>query len=175
MGGRIDRRLVVVVSVAATLVAVVALSGRPYDFAFDWIVANEVLEGGDPSRPLRDLAADRGLRWDGLDFVHPRTPGALLLIAPVEFLPGEWTYLAGRIAVVASAFGLAAVMARLVGRPFWQTAALVPAAMVVWPFSEVLQSGQTGFLVAALLGATYLAGDRPGAGVPLGLAVVLKL
>ncbi|REK34343.1 MAG: hypothetical protein DWQ20_06940, partial [Actinobacteria bacterium] len=91
--------LVAVSVVAALFVAgVLLLSGYDppsADIKYDWLATREALRvGGDAHGDLLQLAAQEGVAVQinapiGAERItgHPRTPGALLLLAPVAFVP----------------------------------------------------------------------------------------
>lgn len=153
------------------------LRGPNYDFVYDWLSARAFIDGLDPYQTIDVLTDAYGLTSE-LQFIHPRIPGALVLLSPIGVLPFSMEYVAGRLLTVASAIGLAWIFARISGLRVAAVLALVPIALLVPPFSWVLAVSQTDFLIAALIGATLLLvrdRDRIAAGIPLGLAVVLKL
>ena len=166
---------------AAAIIAAFSLAWIPghainSDFGFDWLVAKAFMDGVDPYQTLHDLADHYDLTSVG-GAPHPRIPGALVILSPLSVLPFSWTYEAGRILTVASAVGLVWVFSRISSLRFTSVVYWLPIVLLVPPFSWVLARGQTDFLIAALIGTTLLLAedDRPFAGIPLGIAVTLKL
>lgn len=147
--------------------------GHTYDFIFDWLIARAVLSGESPHQTVVSLVERFGLISNELDFIPPRLPGAMLLISPIGLVPYHWTYVAGRFLTVASAVLLAWVLSRFTGGLRWYLLAL-PVILLMWPFSHVLATSQTGMLIAALIGLAYLEDNWKG-GVSLGIAILLKL
>ncbi len=70
------------------------------DATADWLVASALADGLDPHEDLRDLADKYGVRFwesetgDSRILKHPRTPGALVLLLPMSWLPATLAYLA---------------------------------------------------------------------------------
>lgn len=161
------------VAVIAVLVAasyVWTLPGVRWDFAYDWLVTRAVLMGFDPSLPLRELAPLMGLHTE-LSYAHPRLPGALIVQAPIGLLPWSWVYVAGRLMVVASTAAFLWILAHLVQWPREWFLAATPFVLLLPGFSSALRVGNTGLLVAALIGWTWLRGSGWG----LGIATTLKV
>lgn len=168
------RRTILFMSVATAIALALWSPGNNFDFVYDWMMARAFVEGVDPYIPLDQLAADFGLR-SNLDLIHPRTPGALLVMAPIGFVPWEWEYIVGRLLTVTSAFAYAIVLAKLARKDMFWFVALVPVVMLIWPVSDTLDASQSVFFVGALIGLSWLIGDRWIAGLPLAVAVTFKL
>lgn len=169
------RRTLTSLAISAGLVIALWWPGTRTDFVFDWLITKAFVSGVDPYLTMGEIASRFDLNHFGFDHIAPRTPATLLFQAPIGFVPFEWSYIVGRLLTVASAFGLALVVARLARRDWLWFIALTPAVLLIWPFSATLRSSQTAFLVAALIGVTWLMGDRWRAGLPLALAVSIKL
>ena len=166
-----------VVGACGAFALVWLVPGHTYDFVYDWLSAKAFLNGVNPYQTLDALTEYFGLKND-LEIIHPRIPGALLILAPIGVIPFSMEYIAGRLLTVASALALAWIFARLSRIRVWVSIALVPLALLLPPFSGVLSVSQTDFLVAGLIGLTLMLSrseDRLAAGIPLGLAVTLKL
>jgi hypothetical protein len=61
---------------------------RGYDITADWLISRSLMDGNDHLRPISELASDYGvehLAIEGIDLVHPRLPGAVLVLAPLGF------------------------------------------------------------------------------------------
>lgn len=174
----VRRLLVGAVGVSTALAVALWTPGHTFDFGLDWLTAKALISGVDPHQPLHVLGDRFGVAIEhGGLWAHPRTPAALLMQAPVGWLPLEYGYQVGRVLTVLSFAGLMWVLSRLSGlRIEWLLLAM-PALLFVWPFSVVLDFSQTSFLVAAGIGLSwYLAqDDRWLAGVPLAVAVAFKL
>lgn len=174
---RIRQWSLAVVGAGGAFALIWIVSGHTYDFVYDWIVAKALLNGVNPHQTIGALADYFGLISD-LEIIHPRIPGALLILAPIGLIPFSMEYVAGRLLTVASALVLAWIFARISRTRVWISIALVPLALLLPPFSDVLSVSQTDFLIAGLIGVTLISsrnGDRLVAGIPLGLAVTLKL
>ena len=151
--------------------------GTTYDFVYDWLSARAFIDGINPYQTIDRLTDIYGLTNE-MQSIHPRTPGALMILGPIGLLPFSLEYIFGRVLTVSSAIGLAWIFARIGRLPVSTVLALLPLLLLMPPFSRVLLRSQTDFLIAALIGATLLLvsrGDRFFAGIPLGLAVTLKL
>ncbi len=164
--------------VGAVLVALV-VDGHTFDFGLDWLTARALLSGIDPHQPLSELGERFGVGIDGGGhWIHPRTPAALLIQAPVGLIPREWAYVVGRLLTITSFAGFAWVVARIARIPIHWCLAAMPFLLLIPPFSDVLAVSQTSFLVAGAIGLSWLMmrdGDRTSAGFPLAVAVSLKL
>lgn len=170
------RLLVGVTGVAAAVLVALTTQGHTFDFGLDWLVARALLSGLDPHAPLHVLGDYFGVTVEhGGVLPHPRTPAALLLQAPVGWIPMEYGYQAGRVLTVGSFAGLMWVVSRIARVPLHWLLAAMPVLLFVWPFSVVLDFSQTSFMVAALIGLAWLMGDRLSAGVPLAVAVAFKM
>lgn len=167
-------RVVIGVSLVAAVLVATLVKGFDYDFIYDWLTARAAMQGIDPYQPVHLLIEQLGYISGTELVIHPRLPGALLLLLPVGWLPVEWTYLTGRLLVVGSGFFFAWTLAQLRQWPVHYAFAAVPGLLLVWPFSEVLRFSQTTFLVGGLIGVAILLGNRWFAGFPLAAAVVLK-
>lgn len=168
--------VLIALSAGAALSLVWLVEGGQNDFIYDWLTAKAFVSGIDPHQPIDMLAALFGLdSWQSIDYIPPRLPGLLLFLAPIGWVPFEFSYEVGRVLVVATAFGLAWVLARLAGKPPTWFFVAVPIVLLIWPFSTVLLFGQSAFLVAAGIGLTWYLGDRWTSGAPLGLAILLKM
>lgn len=178
-GRVVDRRLcagVVGVAFAVGFALVWLVPGAQNDFVYDWLTASAVVRGEDPYQSIEVLAAAQDLgSAQQLDEIHPRIPAGLLVQAPLGLVPFELSYEVGRLLTVASAFWFAWVMARLARIPAALLFAAVPIVLTVWPLSTVLFYSQSGFLIAGLIGFTWLHSNRGWAGVPLAVAISMKL
>jgi hypothetical protein len=172
--GNLGRKLGLASAFLGAVAVAIWVPGYHFDFVYDWLSAKAFVNGLDPYVPLPQLAASLGLSAE-TGPIHPRVPGALLLLSPVGFATFAQSYYLGRLLTVGSAFFLAWILARLARRPpFWFMIA-VPVLLLVWPFSTVLKVSQPGFFIAGLLGLTWLLGDRWTAGLPLAAAISLKM
>jgi hypothetical protein len=167
------------VGIAGAILVALVVDGSTFDFGLDWLTARALLLGIDPHQLLSDLGERFGVGIDGGGhWIHPRTPAALLIQAPVGFIPWEWVYLAGRLLTVGSFVGMAWVVARLARIPLHWCLIAMPILLLVSPFSDVLAVSQTSFLVAGAIGLTWLMSrdsDRISAGFPLAVAISMKL
>lgn len=169
-------RIAGIVGAAIAVSYVWLLDGGQNDFVYDWLATKAFVSGVDPYQPLTDLAHQFGLVGGGSpEWIAPRVPGALLIQTPIGWVPFEHSYLTGRLLTVASAFFLAWMAAKTLNRPTGPFIAVLPVVLLMWPFSQVLLVSQTAFLLAGLVLATWYLGDKWYAGLPLAVAVLLKL
>lgn len=155
----------------------VATPDPTFDLRADRLTALAALDGADPYAPLSELttAYDSDLGWT---HVHPRTPGALVLQAPLA-APPEASLRLVSVAVTAAAVVATAVIALRL-----QPVRPVIAAVVIVLFGvssiavEAVSVGAQSSVVALLLAVAWWRtreGDDVAAGVALGVAVTLKL
>lgn len=159
---------------AVALSFVWIVPGFAVDFAYDWLTSRAVMMGIDPSQPLNQLGAVVGVPNE-LEILHPRTPGALIVSVPIGVLPWPAVYETGRILVVLSAAALLFITARGAKLRPEPVLLVLPLLMVIWPLSGTLRVGNTGVLIAALIALTWFSSDRTLSGIPLGVALTLKL
>ncbi|HEY6634304.1 MAG TPA: glycosyltransferase 87 family protein, partial [Acidimicrobiia bacterium] len=75
-----------------TILALTQVNTVVADIEYDWLVARAAV-ADDAYRPIKDLAASEGVEirivrpLDGSPSVHPRTPGALLVMIPLGLVP----------------------------------------------------------------------------------------
>lgn len=154
------------------------------DSTADWLVASAFVEGLDPYAHLHELSAHYEVAYLDSDADErvsnaPRTPGALVLLAPLVLLGGPEQ---ARAAMLAIGVGAVAATFLLIGKAVpVSTVALVigvAAAMVSgparWSFLFVTQSPIVMFLVAVVV-LTAMQGDRYTTGLALAVAGTLKV
>lgn len=165
---RLDPRVLTVMACAGAALVVTVTPGAPWDFAYDWLTSRAFVTGEDPLRPLSDLAASQDLQTE-LESIHPRTPGALLLQAPIAPIPWTAVVTAGQCLVAAATVWLTWMAGHALHRPWLVLTA--PALLLVPPFTEAMWTGNTAILVAALIMWTW----HSGSGWGVGLAATLKV
>jgi len=164
------------------------VSGELADATADWLVVTAATDGLDPYQDLVDLAEHYGIEYapvaaDELgDFerVHPRTPGALMLLAPLAALPASWAH---PFMVVLNLAGLAWVWLVALPRFEWTASAnrlpilgaLLAATMA---FLHTLEYGTHSSLLLLLVivyWSRLRARDSSVAGTALGVGIALRL
>lgn len=148
-------------------------NGQLTDATRDWLSSRAAVDGV-PYAPLDVLAADYlGVATDD-GFVHPRSPGALLLQLPLVGVPVGWAWPIMVWTVLLSAGVVAWAATRITGGRWW-VVPLVGFGLLLSPagLGSILVGSQ-GPLVAALVGLAWV---RPGrwSGVGLGVAATLKM
>lgn len=82
----------VILSIVAVGVVTSEDTWRGYDITADWLVSRAFLDGHDVTRPISNLAVEYGvprLTVEGVDLVHPRLPGAVLILSPLGLIPNS--------------------------------------------------------------------------------------
>lgn len=148
-----------------------------FDLRADRLTALAAVHGADPYAPLSELTAayDSDLGWT---HVHPRTPGALVLQAPLAALPEASLRLVS-VAITAAAVVATTVIAL---RLQWVRPLVAAVVTVLFGVSsiavEAVSVGAQSSVVALLLGVAWWRtreSDDPAAGLAVGVAVTLKL
>ncbi len=147
------------------------------DLRADRLTALAALDGADPYVPVVDLAETYGsdLWWP---WVHPRTPGALVLQTPLTlFSEGALRILAaiGTAAAISAATFIALRIGDLRVRSKLIVAVAAGATSIA---VEAVTVGAQASLIALLLAVAWWrlrAGDDPPAGICVGAAVTLKI
>ena len=156
------------------------------DSTADWLVTKAAVEGLDPYADLRDLADHFDTEYVILledrsgasRYVHPRTPGALVLQLPLVFMGPEMVHTLMVAMLLASVFYLLVVaMALARVDPRWIVVAAPWIALSAAVHIGALLGTQSA-LVGALIVAAWVRlrrGESRFAGVLLGLAATLKV
>lgn len=165
--------LSVCVAIVACVLAIQFRDVHPeiHDAEADWIVTHTAWLGGNPYRPLGELAADAGVANGGQRAPHLRPPAALLLQAPYLLIErAEAVAWMGYVSIPAL-IALLYWTARIANLEPWKTLAFAPIVLVKGnPFDW----GTHSLIVAALIVGAW-AIRRPWAGALLGMAAVVKL
>ncbi len=179
--------LVAVSVVAALFVAgVLLLSGYDppsADIKYDWLATREALRvGGDAHGDLLQLAAQEGVAVQinapiGAERItgHPRTPGALLLLAPVAFVPYDVLF---ALAAGVTALSVAAMVGLTLRRRSRTLIGYFALLLLLTPAAMAIRfAGQAGLVAVLALSGWAMASRRDSvwAGVLIGLAATLKL
>lgn len=174
------RRARAAVAVIGAVILAVALSVQftgILDGERDWLTTRAAWDGHGAFRSIGDLVEHYGSPHMGRDGVHPRLPGAFLLLAPLALVP---------VGGVALAWGLVSGLL-LAGLVWWLTRHLgIPDTFPVWLVVVIVspllwsafQSGSGSVLFAGLLIGTALLvreGRPAWAGAAFASAVTLKL
>jgi hypothetical protein len=183
---------VAVVVAAIMLVTMVRLvgsviSGADADITADWLVRSAVRDGVDPAVGLRELGRRYRVEYLGegehevpvVGRLHPRTPGALVLMTPLLLLgPGE-IFLAWNVVNGLAMAALMAVSVLVAGRERWPHALallpLVPAMLPVW---RGLEFGAHSAVLAVATWVFVIATrgrDRFWPGLLLGAVIAMRL
>ena len=162
------------------VLAVAYLAGTPdptFDLRADRLTALAALDEADPYVPLSELTDryDSDLGWA---HVHPRTPGALVLQAPLALVPESGLRLVSVAMTAGAVVGTAVIGMRL--RPS-RPAVVAAVAMLFGVTSVAVESvsvGAQSSLVALLLAFAWWrirAGEDAAGGVAVGAAITLKV
>lgn len=176
----------IVVWLGAASLGLPKLSGASSDLTLDWLVVRAVVNGQSPYQPIEDLAeqyeivlGDIGVPELGNAVrVHPRTPGALLLLLPLLLVSPNTLHMLSLILNTAAAVAfLLSIAAATSIRADWLLLA-APLLILSHPAISAFEFGSQSFVVAALVtiavGLMRRTDSIPG-GVSLGLAITLKL
>lgn len=157
------------------------------DASADWLAISAARQGLNPWTDLLELSNSFGVRFEPIgaseigsgERVHPRTPGALLLLSPFALLEYDHAYL-GAIASIAVAFlGTAVWLAISAGGASGSRILLAAACGTCGTaFLATLEFGTHAAWLTLLITGTVLTTrdkDSITGGVLLGLAVVLRL
>jgi len=170
---------VLLAGVLCVLVALLVSWSTPsFDFAYDWLLAQALVHGIDPSLDLATIAHELGLAASRLDFIAPRLPGVLLLQYPYALIPFQALEEIGRILVALQSLAMFALCFRLVSdvRPLGSLL-FTPLLLLFPPFSWVVANGQSIFIIGAAIAWSLLLIRRSDSwygGIPLGLACLFK-
>jgi alpha-1,2-mannosyltransferase len=157
------------------------------DSTADWLVASAALDGTNPYADLRELSR----RYDvpfiapgwkdvgGAPWIHPRTPGALLLLVPVTVSTPETLHtIVAAVSLMLLAVLGATCLPRLM-KVRWPLGVLLAALLIIsGPVIRSMQFGAWSVLLALLIGWLWLtAREKDGwlAGIPLGIAIGMRL
>ena len=162
------------------------LSGAFSDLTLDKLVVNAGVDGVDPYSPVQDLAGrydvvigDLGVSELGdATRIHPRPPGAILLLLPLMLVPYDFLHSFSLLfnVLVAVAFLFAVALATNI-RTDWILLA-APLLILSHPAISAFEFGSQSFVVAGLITLAIgllCRGDSLIAGVALGVAITLKL
>lgn len=177
----VNSRVAAFAGIATALSLVWLIPGWNMDFGYDWLSARAFVIGSDPFQPLQQLIDTTDTptrlpaRWEGTDLYHPRLPGAVLALSALAAIPWDAVYEAGRVLVVVATAALVWMCSRAAGLRPEPVLLFLPVIVASAPFVYALETGNTGILVAALIAATWFRKERFSSGVPLGVAVTLKV
>lgn len=149
--------------------------GMLRDAEKDWLVVKAITGPGSPSENFEEIALIHLGTDQGGARTHPRTPGALLLMLPLAFLPAAAASPAVVVLNILSVVVLAWIAVRLTGI-HWLWFPILGVGMMWTPFVQAsFGAAAIGPLVAALVAAAWWRKDHDDSGLWLGLATVLKL
>ena len=157
------------------------------DAVADWAVTSAVLEGESPYTDVRELAARHGavLEGAGLDelgpgeWIHPRTPGAILLLSPMGMIgPGN----AHDAHLIVSTVAIWILLVHLIPRvSSIERSSLMLGGILMLASAPVVSSFEFGTISIAVTALIFVSwvwadSDRPWiAGLALGIAISLKV
>ena len=156
------------------------------DAIADWAQVRAVQEGVDPYTDVVELAsrfgaqlADAGSRELGPgEWIHPRTPGALLLLFPIGYMDSSTAH---DLYVIAGAIALWILAVHLVVRvsPIGRSTLILGTALMLAsaPIVSAFEFGTVSLVVAGLILVVWIdaESDRQWiSGLCLGLALILK-
>lgn len=153
------------------------------DLAAEWLSVRAAVDGLPLSSTVEELArhydVDHLARYPFYfePTSDPSTPAQLLMNLPLLAVPFEGLSAAAAVWTLVTGIGFAYAISRLGVRWYWAALGLA-VLLLSYPGLEQLRHGQFSFLVAGLLALTWALarqGDSPIAGVPLGIAVGVKL
>lgn len=163
-------RLVIAAVLGVCLYLTFSMGVFNQDILAEKVVAVQVVEGGNPHLPLEDIGGDG-------TFAAPRTPGALLLLAPLAWV-GDDLLVAGVTVLNVTAIIAVMVMSlRLAGRSdLW----VVTAPLLILTIPGLYMARGTNLAPMVGLGVVscwYLLRrtDLSWAGIPLGLAATMRV
>ena len=186
-------RLIIATAFAVAIIAfgvvrlgLPSLSGTFSDLTLDKLVVSAATDGEDPYAPVEDLAGRYGVVLGGVGEselgdatrIHPRAPGAILLLLPLQLVPFDLVHSFSLVvnALAAVAFILAVAFATKI-RADWILLG-APLLVLSHPAISAFEFGSQSFVVAGLItiaiGLLWRDDSRTG-GVALGIAIALKL
>ena len=157
------------------------------DARADWLAVSAALDDLDPWQDLRELAPIYNTEFGSIgaselgefDRVHPRTPGALLLLMPLALVSAEQAYSAMLIVIIASAALTALVVTPTFGWGAFSTTTLISVGLLgSTAFLATLEFGTHSLLILLTVATTWALvrnGDSTAAGISLGIAIALRL
>lgn len=157
------------------------------DARADWITTTAALKGADPWTDVPTLAGEFNTTYlpvasselGDFERVHPRTPGALLLMLPLSLFPAGSAQIV--MVVVASIAGLFAAFVlsrwfdRSVRTAFWVVSTLLVGSAA---YLSTLEFGTQSTLLLLMIVLTWhltRSRDSVWAGIPLGIAMALRI
>lgn len=163
------------------------VSGLQADSTADWLTASAARDGIDPYSDLRDIDSHYGTGFqspareyvEGHEWLHPRTPGALLLLQPITHLQPKTVFdLLVFLSLVVLAYISIHLLPKATGWGWTSTLALGVLLIISGPVVRTMQFGAMSLIIALLIWWFWLGirtGDSWLSGIPLGIAIVLKL
>jgi alpha-1,2-mannosyltransferase len=169
------------------LVLTQAISSFNADSSADWLVASAALDGHGPYVDLRDLSRIYDVPFltpgwmdvGDAPWIHPRTPGALLVLIPTTLAAPETIHtVVAAVSLVLLAILGATCLPKLMNVR-WPLGLLLAAALIVsGPVIRSMQFGSWSVALALILGWVWLMArehDGCGGGLLLGLAIGMRL
>ena len=176
----------IIIGIGVVSLQLPKLSGASSDLTLDWLVVNAVVDGENPYQAIESLAQRYDVKLG--DFgaselgdvvrIHPRPPGAMLLLLPLLLLSPDSLHAFSLIfnTVAAVVFLLAIAAATSIRADWFLLTA--PLLILSHPAISAFEFGSQSFIVAVLVTiAIGLLGRGSSlyGGVALGLAITLKL
>lgn len=168
--------IVAVALIAAFIVLLVQTTERPIDLAADRAAAHAIIDGVSPQQPSEQFAPTYGA--EGSDRIFPRTPGALLTIMPLAAIPEGGVRIAGIVLIIAALVVTAFLLDAVYGVRWWRSVAFLPLFFLTVAGAGEAVTANVSVIIPPLILASFLmarSGDRWLAGVPVGVAVTLRL
>lgn len=158
---------------------VLAFSANPHgeDLIAEQMVGRAVLDGISPYVPLVRLQDVYGgpVDWE---WIHPRTPAALILAVPLGPIPTSILVKVMTVVNVSAMLAVVVLSTRMAGRSLKAAALLFPLLLTSEPGGQMIQHANLSPLIGLAVVWTWWSmrkGDSLMGGLPLGLAAAARL
>ena len=176
-----------VCAISIGVLVVTSVSPAIADSTADWLATSAARDGLNPYVDLRVLSAHYSVDYfhpaqshiGDSPWLHPRTPGALLVLLPISFVSPDLLFKVVTFLSLAI-LGYAAfhLFPRVAGMEWTKALFLGTLLIFSGPVVRTLQFGSIGLIIALLVCWFWIGirdKDSWWAGIPLGVAIVLKL
>ena len=176
-----------VCAVSIGFLVVTSVSPAIADSTADWLATSAARDGLNPYADLRMLSAHYSVDYfhpaqshiGDSPWLHPRTPGALLVLFPISFVsPDSLFKIVTFLSLAILGYAAFHLVPRIAGMK-WTKALLLGTVLIFsGPVVRTLQFGSIGLIIALLVCWFWIGirdKDSWWAGIPLGVAIVLKL
>lgn len=179
--------LLVAVGVAAIAVMLSKVDPSLTDATSDWVVTAAAGSGLDPWSDVlslsqvtgADLAPIGAAELGDAERVHPRTPGALLLLWPLLWVPASFAYPAAIFLAVAAYLGAAIwLIPAITATPRHSLLPVMILGLGSGAFLTTLEFGSHSGVLMLSIAAMWVMvkrGHESAAGIALGVAITLRL